>query len=288
MRIASTSPKSHDGSQKFLLEMPDMALVETVYLPENTHYGICASTQVGCNMGCLFCATGLQRVQRSLCRAEIVGQVRAVAEAVKDRAPLHFVTLAGMGEPLSNYANSVGALREIHEEMQVPQVSLSTIGFAEKIRQLGRECLQLRLYWSLHAPTDALRRRLIPMAAHSTIGETLDAVSAFGERHGAANARVSYLLLGNVNDGGIHLKKVCNLLRGRPVTVQLLLWNNVPGLQFERVRDGVPARWEDALRADGIDAYTMASKGREISAACGQLVTRNVADEAGLTSVRSG
>lgn len=277
MRITSTSAKSHDGSQKFLLEMADMVRVEAVYLPENRHYGICVSTQAGCNMGCVFCATGLQRVQRSLSQAEIIEQVRAVAESVKDPAPLHFVTLAGMGEPLTNYANSVGALRQIHEEMHVPQVSLSTIGFPEKIQQLGREGLPLRLYWSLHAPTDTLRRRLIPMAAHAMIEETLDAVTVFGERYGAANARVSYLLLRNVNDGGVHLKKLCELLRGRPITVQLLLWNSVPGIQFERVCDGVAAHWEDALRACGIEAYTMASRGREIAAACGQLVTRTVA-----------
>lgn len=278
MRIISSSPKSHDGSQKFLLEMPDMAQVEAVYLPEHSHYGICASTQVGCNMGCVFCATGLQRVQRSLSQAEIVEQVLEVSNAVKDPAPLNFVTLAGMGEPLSNYANSVGALRQIHEELSVPQVSLSTIGFAEKIRELGREDLPLRLYWSLHAPTDNLRRRIVPMAAHATIAETLDAVTAFGERHGPTNARVSYLLLRNINDGEIHLKKLCSLLRGRPVIVQLLLWNSVPGMKFERVPDEVPAHWETTLRAGGVNAYTMASRGREIAAACGQLFNRSLVE----------
>lgn len=273
MKILSRTPPASDGSRKYIVELSDRRRVEAVYLPDSRSYGICVSTQVGCNMGCRFCATAQQRVERNLTADEIASQAMLVSADVDDPLPLSFVTLAGMGEPLANYSNSIAALESIRTEMAASTLSLSTIGFPERLQQLANEKRGFRIYLSLHAPTDSLRARLIPMAAHYRVADLIDAMSLYGEINGADHARISYLLLKDVNDGETYLKRLCSLLKGRPVMVQLLFWNEVKGVSFERVSDQVAEHWREVLISHGIKAYKMPSLGQSIGAACGQLST---------------
>jgi 23S rRNA (adenine2503-C2)-methyltransferase len=275
MRLVSKVSDPLDGSAKFVLETSGGHRIESVYLPDPRFFGFCISTQVGCNMGCTFCATAAQRSRHNLTDNEMVEQVDTVLSATESDLPFDFVTLAGMGEPLANFRNSTRALERLRERHPTLTVaSLSTVGLTPAIRRLTQEGRDFRLYLSLHAATDIKRRQLIPMADHYPIFDLVDAVSAYGELNGAEACRVSYLLLKGRNDTPDDLERLNALLSGRPVMLQILLWNNVPGMPFERVSDEVADQWAEALNAAGIHAYLMRSMGRSIDAACGQLVTR--------------
>lgn len=275
MHVTSKVIDTLDGSAKFLIENDGGHRFEGVYLPDPRFYGYCTSTQVGCNMKCTFCATGRQRNKHNLTADEIVRSIELMEEQVDDPKPLDFVTLSGMGEPLANYDNALDGLERLRERYpSITVTSISTIGLRHGLDRLVRERRRIRVYVSLHAADDALRSTLIPLAVQHPIGELLDTLSAYGEINGPDNCRVSYLLLGGVNDAEADLDKLIAHMRGRPLKLQLLLWNHVDGFDFQRVPDALAEHWRDSLRSEGIDAYMMPSLGRTIGAACGQLSAR--------------
>lgn len=278
MALVSAPMLSSDGSGKFLVQLSDGKLVEAVYLQEAASYGLCLSTQVGCNMGCGFCATAQQRSERNLEIAEIVGQADLMIASKKATTPFHYVTLAGMGEPLLNLKNSMSALELLREKHGLREVSLSTIGFATGMRKLISERRTFRIYLSLHATDDETRRRLIPGAKTQRIEELLALVGEYGVLNGPGRARISYLLLKGVNDTEADLARFLKLVAGLPVTVQFLMWNQVDGTSFDRVSDTIAQNWADQLIAHGTNAYVMPSFGRSVQAGCGQLSTNAKAD----------
>jgi 23S rRNA (adenine2503-C2)-methyltransferase len=275
MKLATPPAISEDGSRKYLIELPDGRFVESVFLLEREFFGVCLSTQVGCNMGCVFCATARQRSERNLSSEEIVGQADLLYEDRNVDLPFDYVTLAGMGEPLANYSSSVRALDRLCEKYSsISSVSISTIGLLPNLKKLLTEKKGFRIYLSLHATTDEQRARLIPMAAHYQISDLISVLGEYGHLNGAGRARVSYLLLKNHNDSDSDLERLIALLRGRPIIVQILLWNEVEGTAFERVGIAEAERWMRALRENGIDAYVMPSFGQSVRGGCGQLITK--------------
>lgn len=285
-----------DGSAKYLVALDDGRMVEAVYLYESGQqsFGVCLSTQVGCSMGCVFCATARQKTARNLSASEIVEQALVIARDNPRVVPFRYVTLAGMGEPLDNFDNSVRALKDLlHQtEYSLAEVSLSTIGIASKLGKLVDDSdATFRIYLSLHAPNDELRAKLMPgtrsvrlCGAQQRVTELTHLMDLYGRKHDDRwKARVSYLLLKDVNDSATHLDELSKLLEGKMVSVQFLFWNPVERARVRlsevttpmaRVGEDVGREWVDVLNSRGIAAYAMPSYGKDILGGCGQLSTR--------------
>ena len=264
--------RSADGTLKGLLELHDAEHIEAVAIPTAGRLTACVSTQVGCAMGCAFCATGLEGLRRNLTAGEIVEQVFHLQAAAGRRVTN--VVFMGMGEPLANYGATVSAVRALIDPermgLSARHVTVSTIGLPKPIRRLAAEKLPITLAISLHAPTDALRRRLVPAAGKVALEDILEAAEVFYQsRH--RELTLEYVLLAGVNDtrpcaealGRIALRLRCN--------VNLILYNSVSGLEFERPAWPVTHAFAQQLRSQGVNVHLRRSRGLDIAGACGQL-----------------
>lgn len=267
-----------DATRKLLLTFRDGAAVETVWIPEGERHTVCLSSQVGCPVGCRFCASGLDGLQRNLTAGEIVEQalhVRACLRAALDDASARLtnVVLMGMGEPLANYAQVVKAIRILNAPwglgIGARRITVSTVGLPGRIRRLAGEDLQVNLALSLHAPTEALRRKLIPWA-RTRLKEVLDACEAYFRRTGR-EVTLEYVLLAGVNDQREHARQLAVLARRLRANVNLLRYNPVPGLPYRRPGSADAFAFQRWLREAGVNAHVRRSRGGDISAACGQL-----------------
>lgn len=279
MYIENESLPSVDGVVKYLVAINKYKKVETVYLPKGDHIGLCVSTQVGCNMGCSFCLTGQQRNTYNLKDYEIFEQVQLVVNQLKKKIPdlaISFVTLAGMGEPLANYKNSTNALDRLIDFYNLQDAHISTVGIVKKIWQLVSEKRSYRLYISLHAADDNVRKKIMPIAKFNPIEKLIKAASAYAEINPLGRVKVSYLLLKGINDSEEQLEKLCKLLKNKPFEVKILFWNEAPGLNFERLSLEEAQFWHDGLKSQGIKTTLNTSKGRDVLGACGQLTTKKL------------
>ena len=276
MRIDDVVRIQGEPSIRFRIFLKEGVFVETVLFENRRGLRLCISTQAGCNMGCYFCATGLEWNRHNLTVDEIAGQVSLVL----DYAGLHHtqiasVTMAGMGEPLANYHNTMGALELLSDLLGPDTLSFSTVGITPMIKRMIREAhARYRLYLSLHSPWQAVRESIMPIARHFPIDDLLDVVSEYASSHRTGEVRISYLMLEEVNDREGDIEELVRLLSGRNLPVQILLWNEVDGLRFRRVPEGRALSWVDRLNKAGIEAYAMPSEGRRIRAACGQLMAK--------------
>jgi 23S rRNA (adenine2503-C2)-methyltransferase len=274
--------RSKDGTVKLLLQCQDGARVESVGLPYADRSSCCVSTQVGCTVGCVFCATGLSGFTRNLTAGEIVDQVLSVQEALYQPASepgpmrrIDHVVFMGMGEPLLNYDATLKAVRLLNSEVGIAmrQLTVSTVGYVPAIYRLARESLQLTLAVSLHAATDELRRRLIPGMARWSVSELVDACRAYVSQTGR-RITFEYCLLDGINDAVADAEALASALRGVNCHVNLIVHNPVPGLGFHapprRQLLAFRARLEDA----GIVVTQRLERGADIDAACGQLRRR--------------
>jgi len=281
-----------DGVTKLLLVWPDGETTETVLIPtrpgeaQRPRRTACVSTQVGCPIGCLFCASGLGGLRRDLQAAEIVEQVIQwdvlLAADAPDRAAAPRVThvvLMGTGEPLANYDASVEACRILIDPargaLSGRHLTLSTVGYPDRIRRLADEGIPLTLAISLHAPTDALRRKLIPAAAASTIDELIVAGRTYFERTGR-EVTFEYVLLADVNDSGRCAEQLAAVAKQLRCNVNLIRYNEVAELPYRRPADGVVRRFRDRLSDAGVNVHIRASRGADADAACGQLRRRTL------------
>jgi len=275
-----TVQHSRDGTAKLLLAMRDGARVETVGLPYADRFSCCVSTQVGCPVGCVFCATGLSGYTRDLTAGEIVGQVLAVQEETQSSSSIvskrsrrvDHVTFMGMGEPLLNYAASLKAIQLLNKEVGIAMrhLTLSTVGFVPGIRRLAQEQLQVTLAVSLHAPTDDLRRRLIPRMVKWSLAEIIDACHEYVRQTGR-RVTFEYCLLGGVNDGVAEARELTRLLHGLNCHVNLIPYNSIHGPAFcGPSRRGIRA-FREVLSSAGIQVTQRVQRGPDIDAACGQL-----------------
>jgi 23S rRNA (adenine2503-C2)-methyltransferase len=271
--------RSRDGTVKLLLEMVDGARVETVGLPYEDRLSCCVSTQVGCTVGCLFCATGLSGYVRNLTAGEIVAQVLAVEEAMRDGPAqlerIDHVTFMGMGEPLLNYEATLKALSLLNGEKGIAarNLTVSTSGFVPGILKLAREKLQITLAISLHAASDELRRRLVPGMAKWSISEIMGAVRDYFKQSGR-RPTFEYCLLDGENDSIEEAHKLAGLLHGLNCHVNLIPYNQVTELGLRASPERQVRVFREVLKRAGIQVTQRQERGADIEAACGQLRRR--------------
>ncbi|MFN6566162.1 23S rRNA (adenine(2503)-C(2))-methyltransferase RlmN [Dendronalium sp. ChiSLP03b] len=259
-----------DGTIKYLLQLTDGQIIETVGIPTDKRLTVCVSTQVGCPMACDFCATGKGGYKRNLARYEIVDQVLTVQEDFQQR--VSHVVFMGMGEPLLNTENVLAALRSLNQDVGIGQRSLtvSTVGIRDRIRQLAQHHLQITLAVSLHAPNQALREQLIPSARPYPLEDLLAECREYVEITGR---RVSfeYILLAGVNDLPEQALELAKRLRGFQSHVNLIPYNPIAEVDYKRPnRDRIQA-FVNILKQQQIAVSVRYSRGLEADAACGQL-----------------
>ena len=264
-----------DGTVKLLYGLSDRNCVEGVLM--RYHYGVtlCVSTQVGCAMGCLFCASTLDGCVRNLTAAEMVGQVLCANSLLKDTGErVSRLVLMGSGEPMNNYAEVLRFIRVVtHPEgmnLSSRRISLSTCGLPDGIRRLAGEGLELTLSLSLHAPDDETRRRIMPVARRYTIAETLDACHAYYEATGRRFI-LEYALIDGINASPEDAQKLSRLLKVYNCHVNLIALNTVKERSLYGASERQIARFIDILAANGISATRRRTMGDDIEGACGQL-----------------
>ena len=266
---------SKDGTKKFLFEMTDGALVESVLMIFEYGFSACLSSQVGCNMGCSFCASGLLKKQRDLTAAEIVSQALMIQrELDKDGQRLGNIVVMGTGEPFDNYDNVMKAMSVINDplgiEIGARHISISTCGLVPGIRRFAKENLQYNLAISLHAPNNELRNELMPINRAYPLQELM---SALREYCSLNNRRLTfeYLLLKGVNDSPKEANEIRDLLKGMNAYINLIPYNKVKEKEFETSSDENALRFYDLLKKNHVAVTLRQKKGDDIDAACGQL-----------------
>jgi 23S rRNA (adenine2503-C2)-methyltransferase len=281
-----------DGTEKLLLQLADGGQIECVLLRDGSRRTICISTQVGCAMGCVFCASGLDGVQRNLTAGEIVEQMLRLARLLPGEERLSHIVVMGMGEPLANLGALRCALRQAnHPEglgISVRRITISTVGLPRAIRQLAEEATSYHLAVSLHAPNDALRNQLVPINRRTGLQEILEAADHYFEASGR-RLTFEYVLLGDVNDRAEHAHQLVELLRGRPALVNVIPYNPVAGLSYRTPGIQAQNRFRTILEQGGLQVQFRQRKGERIDAACGQLRRHRLSAGPGETSaVRRG
>ncbi len=270
--------EARDGTIKLLLGWPDGVTCECVLISEARRQTGCLSTQVGCPVRCVFCASGLGGLQRQLTPGRIVEQAMRIRECCGDASRLSNVVLMGSGEPLANYDATVHALRTINAEWGMGigwrKITVSTIGLPKQIRRLADAGMQITLALSLHAPTDELRRTLVPWAKRVTIESLIEAAEYYFKRTGR-EVTLEYVLLGGVNDSLKHAHQLAGIAHRMRSHVNVLAYNPVDGLAYERPSGFSLQHFVSVLRSRGVNVHPRRSRGRDIDAACGQLRRRH-------------
>ena len=271
--------RSSDGTVKWTWRTADGKLVESVYMPEGERKTLCLSTQVGCAVGCTFCMTGTMGLSRNLSSGEIVDQVaRAnrrlveIGEGAPPR-PLTNLVFMGMGEPLHNYEAVKAAIEVLLAEdgpnFSHRHVTVSTSGVVPAMRRLGEET-EVKLAVSLNATTDELRSALMPINRRWPLAEVLEACRSFPMKRGR-RITFEYVLLGGVNDRDEDARRLAKLVREAPAKVNLIPYNENPGLGFRSPEAGRVKAFEEILVSRDVTVVVRRNRGRDIAAACGQL-----------------
>ncbi|MGL5416623.1 MAG: 23S rRNA (adenine(2503)-C(2))-methyltransferase RlmN [Clostridium sp.] len=261
-----------DGTKKMLLKLEDGNLIESVIMKYKHGNTICVSTQVGCRMGCKFCASTIDGRVRNLTSGEILGQVLRATEVGGER--ISNIVLMGSGEPLDNYENVIKFLKEVNSEygLNIGQrhITLSTCGLVPKIRELSKEGLNVTLAISLHATSDEKRREIMPIANKYSIKEILEECRNYILE---TNRRVTfeYSLVKDVNDGKEDAKALGKLLKGILCHVNLIPVNEIKENTFKRSSEKTISEFSKILKDAGIEATVRREMGSDINAACGQL-----------------
>lgn len=271
---------SKDKSRKWLLKFDDANEAECVFIPEEDRGALCISSQVGCTLNCSFCHTGTQKLVRNLTAAEIVGQMMVARDSYGEwptpagNRMLTNIVMMGMGEPMYNFENVAKALKIIMDgdgiSISKRRITLSTSGVVPMMERCGDE-LDVNLAVSLHACTDALRDRLVPINRKYPIKELLAACRAYPGAKNARRITFEYAMLKGVNDSDADAKELIRLVRGIPAKFNLIPFNPWPGTEFECSSDGAIKRFAKILNDGGLSAPVRAPRGRDIMAACGQL-----------------
>jgi 23S rRNA (adenine2503-C2)-methyltransferase len=284
--------RSTDGTIKYRWKTRDGRFIESVYMPSEDRKTLCVSTQVGCAMACGFCMTGTMGLKRNLTPGEIVAQVHAVNREVRKNEnletyrPLSNLVFMGMGEPLHNFENLKTALSILQSEdgpnFSHRHITVSTVGLVPMIERFGQET-DVKLAISLNASTDEQRSKTMPVNRKWNIAALLDACRKFPLRQGR-RITFEYVLIKGFNDADEDAHRLIELLKGIPVKVNLIPYNENPGLGFHTTGEERAEEFR-AILADGhIAAYIRRNRGRDIAGACGQLANRGEADATGGTT----
>lgn len=263
-----------DGTEKFLFALGDGHTVEGVLIPEEKRLTLCVSTQVGCAMGCTFCLTGKGGLLRNLTSSEIAGQVLRVREGLPRERPLTHLVLMGMGEPLANYENALQAVRILLDPLGANfskrRITLSTCGLVPGIRRLAGEDIGIHLAVSLNAADNRTRSRIMPINRKYPMEELLEALREYPL---SKRSRITfeYVLILGVNDSPKDAERLALLLRDIRCKINLIPLNPVPGSPFQPPPQSGAEAFQQVLLNAKYTAPIRESRGREISAACGQL-----------------
>jgi 23S rRNA (adenine2503-C2)-methyltransferase len=275
---------SADGTTKFLLALGDRRQIESVYIPDTPAQTFCISTQVGCAMACTFCLTGKMGLIRQLTAGEIAGQVRVLAHATGLAGSPFNIVLMGMGEPLHNYEPTMQALRILADDQGLGvhprRVTLSTVGILPALERLATEAVMPNLAISLHGTTDAQRSALVPLNRRYPIADLIDACRRFPVRR-RSRITFEYVMLAGVNDTLDDARRLSRLLGDLRAKVNLLPLNEAAGIPFTRPSDEQVNAFARVLADRGVAVSVRKSRGRDIRAACGQLIVEGATRSAG-------
>lgn len=269
--------KSADGTEKFLFRLQDGNLIESVLMRHNYGTSICVTSEVGCNMGCAFCASGMKKKLRNLSAGEMVLQLESVYEVIKEK--ISHIVVMGIGEPFDNYQNVINFLHIVNEphglEIGSRHVSVSTCGLVPMIYEYAKEDLQSNLAISLHAPNNEIRDQIMPINKAYRIEELVKAISDYII---ATNRRVTieYILIDGLNDSIKCANELVDLLHGLNVYINLIPYNEVKEKPFKRSKKEQMRKFYDTLKKRSMNVTLRLEQGADIDAACGQLRSKHM------------
>ena len=281
--------RSRDGTVKYLLRLRDGHVIETVYIPEADRVTLCVSTQAGCGLGCVFCATARMGLKRNLTQAEIVDQVLEAQRSGPEERRISNLVFMGMGEPLANYDATRGALETITDArsgmaISPRRITVSTVGLLPQMRRLMEET-RVNLAISLHSVRDDVRSELMPVNRKYPVAQLLECCRSLPVPR-RKRITFEYLLLRGVNDLAADATELARRLRGIRCKVNLIPFNPHEGSGFDRPREDDAERFGEALRARGIQTHVRRPRGDDIQAACGQLYHAAGGTAAGLVATQ--
>ncbi|MCB9499561.1 MAG: 23S rRNA (adenine(2503)-C(2))-methyltransferase RlmN [Erysipelotrichaceae bacterium] len=270
---------SNDGTIKLLLELEDGNKIETVLMRYNYGNVACVSSEVGCNMGCCFCASGLLKKKRSLTVDELIGQILVLNNLLKEEnSKISHVVVMGTGEPFDNYDNVMDFIRILNHPYGLAigarHITVSTCGLVEGIRKYANEGLQINLAISLHAPNDEIRNKIMPISLKYPLPELMDAVKYY-EKTAGRRVTFEYILLAGVNDSRDDALELAHLIHGTLAYVNLIPYNPVEEMKYQRSSGNRVHDFLDILMKNGVTATIRKEFGTDIDAACGQLRAKN-------------
>ncbi len=269
--------KSADGTEKFLFRLQDGNLIESVLMRHNYGTSICVTSEVGCNMGCAFCASGMKKKLRNLSAGEMVLQLESVYEVIKEK--ISHIVVMGIGEPFDNYQNVINFLHIVNEphglEIGSRHISVSTCGLVPMIYEYAKEDLQSNLAISLHAPNNEIRDQIMPINKAYRIEELVKAISDYII---ATNRRVTieYILIDGLNDSIKCANELADLLHGLNVYINLIPYNEVKEKLFKRSKKEQMRKFYDTLKKRSMNVTLRLEHGADIDAACGQLRSKHM------------
>jgi len=273
-KLLAKEQSSIDETTKYLFELEDGEKVESVLMYDCGRVTCCVSTQIGCQQGCAFCATGASGFARNLTASEIINQIMAIEAGLGEGKSVTNVVLMGMGEPFCNYENVLKAVKlmNVSEGLMIAarKITISTSGLVPQIKRFTGEGMQIGLAISLNATTDEVRSKLMPVNRRYPIEEVLRACKdwAISTKRWLT---VEYILIQDVNDSPGNARQLVRLLHGIPSKINLIVYNPVEGLPFKRPEKGGVERFRQILANAHLVAPIRESRGIDISAACGQL-----------------
>ncbi|HMK75525.1 MAG TPA: 23S rRNA (adenine(2503)-C(2))-methyltransferase RlmN [Thermodesulfobacteriota bacterium] len=266
--------QASDGTRKFLFQLEDGNRIESVLIPDKARLTLCLSTQVGCAFGCRFCLTGKIGFKRDLTVSEIVNQILAVRKMLPEKRSITNIVLMGMGEPLANYDHSLKAIALMTHpdafKFSSRRITLSTVGLLPQLERLSKEKISFRLAISLNATEEETRSYLMPVNHLYPLHKVLALCKRFPLKP-RTRITFEYVLVEGMNDSSQDAKRLLRILKGIPSKVNLIPLNEAPEIRFKKPPEEKVKRFQEILMEGGLTAIVRTSKGREISAACGQL-----------------
>lgn len=270
--IEIVKKEESDLTKKYLFKLQDGEYIEAVLMHHDYGNSICVSSEVGCNMGCAFCASGLKKKVRNLEPYEIVEQILAIESDLNLR--ISSVVIMGIGEPLDNYDNIISFIKIINDAKGIAigarHITLSTCGLVPKIKELSQLPIQINLAISLHAPNDDLRNKLMPVNKVYNISTLIATIKDYLQTT-SRRVTIEYVMLSNINDSVSHAKELALLFKNMNIYVNLIPYNETNTLDFKRSSKNKIQEFYDTLKKSGINCTIRREFGSNINAACGQL-----------------
>lgn len=273
---------SVDGTTKYLFQLEDGDMIESVWIPDKGRKTLCISSQVGCRLGCSFCLTATLGLKRNLTSSEILGQYLAVNQDMPESGKVTNIVVMGMGEPLDNYESVVDALHLLvsPEGLRVSnrRITLSTSGLVDKIKRYQTEDLQVNLAISLNATEDSTRNKIMPINKKYPIKTLIECLKNYPLKRGK-RFTIEYVMLGGLNDTHEDAVRLAGLLKGIPCKINLIPFNRFDGAQYDSPDEDNVLSFQEYLLSRNFTVFIRKSRGSDILGACGQLAAQPLVNE---------